>query len=172
MSPASHPGLSGSLRLILLPVWNSSFRIILYIQQPFLYFCHHPHFTCLYRQQGARSWMRPDLLLCEANIQEDVSSTWPSGGRRWDGTLTSVKLKKSPTPPRIFRASVAWFSIMSPQVKQEPVFLHNWRDRDRISSLNRYKVPTSILRSTRPAEPQSISSGDSGAKQTTWSFTE
>ena len=43
-------------------------------------------------------------------------------------TLTSVKLKKSPTPPRIFRASVAWFSILSPQEKQKPSFLQNWID--------------------------------------------
>lgn len=59
-------------------------------------------------------------------LERRQKSAW-----RGDGTLTSVKLKKSPTPPRIFRASVAWFSIMSPQVKQEPVFLHNWRDRQK-----------------------------------------
>lgn len=43
-----------------------------------------------------------------------------------DQTLTSVKLKKSPTPPRIFRASVAWYSIIPPQVEQELLFLQDW----------------------------------------------
>lgn len=44
-------------------------------------------------------------------------------------TLTSVKLKKSPTPPRIFRASVAWYSIISPQVEHLVPFLHDWCER-------------------------------------------
>lgn len=47
-----------------------------------------------------------------------------------DRTLTSVKLKKSPTPPRIFRATVAWSSILIPQLGQFWFFVHDWvKDR-------------------------------------------
>lgn len=44
-----------------------------------------------------------------------------------DPSLTSVKLKKSPTPPRISKASVAWSSIKLPQVGQLLLVLHNFK---------------------------------------------
>lgn len=68
-----------------------------------------------------------DTLLGESSAQGSADWFYQTvGGRRAWPSLTSVKLKKRPTPPRIFRASAAWMSIMSPQVKQvsKEVFLH------------------------------------------------
>lgn len=52
------------------------------------------------------------------------------------GFLTSVKLKKSPTAPRIFRASAACCSIKSPQVKQNPVGLQGYTEGARKPSMS------------------------------------